>query len=78
MACKHERIKCVNCVKSCMICGEILPDDFFTKKKPKKEKPVEKPAEVPETPEQEAQAAEQEPKAEPKKETKPKAGKAAK
>ena len=26
MNCKHERIKSVNCVKYCMICGQKLPD----------------------------------------------------
>lgn len=45
MACKHELIKCTNCVKSCIICGEILPADF----KPGKSKPkAEKAAETPE------------------------------
>lgn len=28
MACKHERIKSVNCVLFCDICGEKLPDGF--------------------------------------------------
>ena len=26
MNCTHERIKSVNCVKYCMICGQKLPD----------------------------------------------------
>ena len=28
MACTHEQIKCVNCVKICLKCGEKLPADF--------------------------------------------------
>lgn len=28
MACTHEQIKCVNCVKYCLKCGEKLPEDF--------------------------------------------------
>ena len=28
MACTHERIKCVNCVKYCIVCGAELPADF--------------------------------------------------
>lgn len=73
MACKHEYVKCVNCVKYCMICGEKLPDDFF-QKKAKKEKAAETPA-APEAP-----AVEPESKEATKKETKPRAktGKAAK
>ena len=44
MACKHELIKCTNCVKSCIICGEILPADFLPgKSKPKAEKAAETP-----------------------------------
>ena len=44
MACKHELIKCTNCVKSCIICGEILPEDFLPgKSKPKAEKAAETP-----------------------------------
>ena len=44
MACKHEQIKCVNCVKSCLICGEILPADFLPgKSTPKAEKAAETP-----------------------------------
>ena len=42
MACKHERIKCVNCVKYCMICGEQLPADFI-QKNAKKEAPAAEP-----------------------------------
>lgn len=30
MACKHERIKSVNCVLFCDICGAKLPDGWFT------------------------------------------------
>ena len=44
MACKHKRIKSVNCVLFCMDCGEQLPEDFL---KPKKT--AEKPAEEPKT-----------------------------
>ena len=45
MACKHEQIKCVNCVKYCLICGEKLPADF----KPGKSNPkAETAAETPE------------------------------
>lgn len=29
MACAHERIECVNCVKKCLICGAVLPADFI-------------------------------------------------
>ena len=44
MACKHELIKCTNCVKSCIICGEILPADFLPgKTKPKADKAAEAP-----------------------------------
>lgn len=44
MACKHEQIKCVNCVKSCLICGEILPADFKPgKSKPKADTPAKPP-----------------------------------
>lgn len=32
MACKHERIKSVNCVIFCDICGEKLPVDFLVGK----------------------------------------------
>ena len=32
MGCNHERIKSVNCVISCVLCGEILPADFLTGK----------------------------------------------
>lgn len=32
MACKHERIKSVNCVVFCDICGEKLPVDFLVAK----------------------------------------------
>ena len=33
MACTHDRIKSVNCVISCVDCGEILPLEFLTGKK---------------------------------------------
>lgn len=51
MACTHERIKSVNCILFCDICGEKLPADFFAMKKPKKE---EKAAETPVEPQETA------------------------
>ena len=46
MACTHERIKSVNCVLYCDICGQKLPDGFFTDhpepKAPEAVKPAEK------------------------------------
>lgn len=38
MACKHERVKSVNCELFCLVCGEKLPDDFL---KPPKEAPAQ-------------------------------------
>ena len=32
MACTHPRIKSVNCVISCELCGEILPIDYLVGK----------------------------------------------
>ncbi len=32
MSCKHERIKSVNCVIFCDICGEKLPIDYLVGK----------------------------------------------
>lgn len=32
MSCKHERIKSVNCVVSCMDCGATLPIDYLVAK----------------------------------------------
>ena len=32
MACKHERIKSVNCVIYCDVCGEKLPVDYLVAK----------------------------------------------
>ena len=29
MGCEHKRIKSVNCVISCMDCGEVLPIDYI-------------------------------------------------
>ena len=29
MACEHKRIQSVNCVVSCVDCGEILPIDYL-------------------------------------------------
>ena len=50
MACNHERIKSENCVISCLLCGEILPEDFLTKKNtPKAEKTAETPEKAQET-----------------------------
>lgn len=56
MACAHERIKSVNCVIYCDICGEKLPVDYLVGKsriesqkaaetpvKPQKEEPKETP-----------------------------------
>lgn len=45
MNCEHKRIMSVNCVLSCMDCGEILPEGFLSAKKqgksePEAEKPV--------------------------------------
>ena len=51
MACKHERIKSENCVISCLLCGEILPSDFLTKKNTSE---TEKAAETPEKPQETA------------------------
>lgn len=50
--CEHKRIKSVNCVLSCVDCGEILPADFLTAGKgknqannpPIEEKPDKSPA----------------------------------
>lgn len=28
MACKHERIRCTNCVKYCLDCGVELPNGY--------------------------------------------------
>lgn len=33
MKCEHKRIKSVNCVLSCMDCGEVLPEGFLSAKK---------------------------------------------
>lgn len=44
MACTHERIKCVNCVKYCITCGVELPADYQPgKDTPKQEKAAETP-----------------------------------
>lgn len=51
MACEHKRIKSVNCVLFCDICGEKLPADFLTgKQSPATEQAAEtgeKPQETP-------------------------------
>lgn len=44
MACKHERIKSVNCVIYCDICGEKLPADFLVAKGRISAQKAEKPA----------------------------------
>ena len=33
MKCEHKRIKSVNCMLSCMDCGEVLPECFLSAKK---------------------------------------------
>lgn len=38
MACKHERVKSVNCELFCLVCGEKLPVDFL---KPPAEAPAQ-------------------------------------
>ena len=45
MGCTHERIKSVNCILYCDICGEKLPADYLTGKH------STKPAQAAETPE---------------------------
>ena len=45
MVCKHERVKSVNCVLFCDVCGAELPADFLTGKYSTKE---QKAAETPE------------------------------
>lgn len=51
MACNHERIKSVNCVISCAICGEILPIDYLVgRERIAAQNAAEKPAEPQETP----------------------------
>ena len=51
MACKHERIKSVNCVIYCDICGEKLPIDYLVGKdriaKQKAEEPAKEAQEQP-------------------------------
>jgi hypothetical protein len=44
MACKHERIKSVNCVIYCDICGEKLPIDYIVGKDRIAEQKAEEPA----------------------------------
>ena len=41
MDCRHERIKCINCVKYCMDCGARLAD--CVQPLPKEEKPAQEP-----------------------------------
>ena len=47
MACNHERIKSVNCVIYCDICGEKLPIDYLVGKDRIKEQTAAEPAEKP-------------------------------
>ena len=42
MDCKHESYKCVNCVKTCLICGAELPKDFIPGKAPEAAETPEK------------------------------------
>jgi hypothetical protein len=50
MACKHERIKSVNCVLYCDICGVKLPDGHFTDHpEPVSAEPVKPAEKAPET-----------------------------
>lgn len=44
-ACKHERIKSVNCVIFCDICGEKLPVDYLVGKSRIEEQKAVNPAE---------------------------------
>ena len=44
MECKHERIKSVNCVIYCDICGEKLPIDYLVGKDRIAEQKAEEPA----------------------------------
>lgn len=44
MVCKHERLKSVNCVLFCDVCGAKLPADFL---KGKDTAPAQKAAETP-------------------------------
>ena len=50
MDCKHERLKSVNCVIFCDVCGAKLPEDYLFGKSEKPEapaEPVSKPEEAP-------------------------------
>lgn len=54
MACKHERIKSVNCVIYCEICGEKLPVDYLVgKSRIAEQKAAETPVKAEETAEPE-------------------------
>lgn len=53
MACKHERIKSVNCVIFCDVCGEKLPVDYLVGKSRIEE---QKAAETPVKPQETAKA----------------------
>lgn len=41
MGCEHKRLQSVNCVISCLDCGEVLPADFLTKKAEAAEAPAQ-------------------------------------
>ena len=47
MACAHERIKSVNCVLFCDICGAELPADYLKAKRSAQPQEAEKAAEKP-------------------------------
>ena len=50
MACKHERIKSVNCEIFCMDCGAKLPIDYMVgKERIAEQKKAEEPKEEPKT-----------------------------
>ena len=52
MACKHERVKSVNCVFYCMDCGAELPQEaLFPVGEGKNTAEEEKPSEAPKQPE---------------------------
>ena len=49
--CLHEKIRCTNCEKFCLLCGVKLPADFMTGKvSPTAEEGAEKSAEAAEKP----------------------------
>ena len=48
MDCKHEKLKSVNCVIFCDVCGQKLPIDYLAGKSRIAEQKDEEPAEKPE------------------------------